>query len=244
MATVPRVRRRRLPPVPPDGSISAITDRHNVSIPAEVFTLAGFRVWATAQDFPEHVRVTFLAGEVYLDMSNEEIETHNKVKMEIARALLTLNLEEDLGEFYGDGVLVTNEAAGVSNNPDAMFVAWETLDAGRAVLVQREGREGQYVEVEGTPDWVLEVVSVSSVQKDTVLLRRAYHRAGIPEYWLVDARGEEVLLQILHRRKGGYAVAPARGGWQHSRVFGRSFRLERQTGRRGLWRYTLHVKDD
>lgn len=242
MATVPSARRTKPPAAKAAGSISTITDRHRIAIPPDVFTLDGFRAWATARDFPEHVRVTFVSGEVYLDMSNEEIETHNKVKMEIARALLTINLEEDLGEFYGDGVLVTNEAAGVSNNPDAMFVAWETLDAGRAVLVQREGREGQYVEVEGTPDCVLEVVSVSSVQKDTVLLRRAYHRAGIPEYWLVDARGEEVLFQILHRRKGGYAVAPAKGAWQHSRVFGRSFRLERQPGRRGLWRYTLRVR--
>ena len=72
----------------------------------------------------------------------------------------------------------------------------------------------------------------------------AYHRAGIPEYWIIDARGEEIDFHILHRRKSGYASAPARGGWQRSRVFGRSFRLDRKLDEFGLWEYTLHVKDD
>jgi Uma2 family endonuclease len=37
------------------------------------------------------------------------------------------------------------------------------------------------MELEGTPDWVLEVVSQSSVAKDTKWLRESYHKAGIPE---------------------------------------------------------------
>jgi len=46
------------------------------------------------------------------------------------------------------------------------------------------------LELEGTPDMVLEVVSASSVVKDTETLLQLYWQAGIPEYWLVDARGE------------------------------------------------------
>jgi Uma2 family endonuclease len=111
-------------------------------------------------------------------------------------------------------------------------------------LVPRAGQTERYREIEGTPDWVLEVLSDSSVEKDTEKLRGAYHRAGIPEYWLVDARGEEVVFQILHWRKTGYAAARVRDGWQHSRVFGRSFRLERQRDDLGLWEYTLHVRPE
>jgi Uma2 family endonuclease len=226
------------------GEVSILMDRFQTVVPPEAGSLDGFRRWATRPDFPPGVRVLYDQGAICLDMSNEELQTHNKVKVEVSRVLSNLVHESDQGEFYGDGVLVTNPAAEVSNNPDAVFLAWETLDAGRVRLIPRQGEPGQFIEIEGTPDWVLEVVSLSSVQKDTQQLRQAYHRAGISEYWLVDARGEQIAFQILYHRKGRYAPAPVKDGWQGSKVFGRSFRLERVQGRRGLWRYTLHVRED
>jgi Uma2 family endonuclease len=135
-------------------------------------------------------------------------------------------------------------AAEVSNNPDALFIGKEALESARARHVPRKGAEHPYRELEGTPDWVLEVVSDGSVTKDTVRLRAAYHRAGIPEYWLVDARKEELSFQVLLRRKNGYVAAPNRDGWQRSRVFARSFRLERILDEFGLWEYTLHARED
>jgi hypothetical protein len=42
-----------------------------------------------------------------------------------------------------------------------------------------EGKEEGHVELEGSLDMVLEVVSASSVHKDTVVLRRAYWQAGM-----------------------------------------------------------------
>jgi Uma2 family endonuclease len=213
-----------------------------LQVPPSAHTLSGFRDWVKADDFPERVRVTFIEGEIYLDMSNEEIETHVAVKTEITGVIRNLNKELKLGRFYADGVLVTNEEAEVSNNPDASFFSRESYRSGRVKLIPREGVEGHYIEMVGTTDWVLEVVSESSVRKDTARLREAYHRAGIPEYWLVDARKEEIVFQILHRQKNRYAAAPNREGWQRSRVFGRSFRLERQQDDMGLWEYTLHVQ--
>jgi Uma2 family endonuclease len=93
---------------------------------------------------------------------------------------------------------------------------------------------------------VLEVISESSVTKDKTRLREAYHKAGIPEYWLIDARDDKKLsFQILIRRKNGYAAAtPDADGWQRSKVFGRAFRLDRVLDEFGLWDYTLHVRDD
>jgi Uma2 family endonuclease len=241
MATVSTPSRRPPAPAPQP---AAAAERLCVRIPTSALTLAGFRAWATSDEFPEHVRAAFLGDEVFLDMSNEEPDTHVSVKGEISRVLSTLNRELQLGKFYTDGLLVSNEAAGVSNNPDASFFSRESLQTGRARLVPRAGRPDRYREVEGTPDWVLEVLSDSSVEKDTRQLREAYHRAGIPEYWLVDARGEEINFQILYRRKRGYVAAPVRDGWQASRIFGRSFRLVRQRDEFGLWEYTLEVKTE
>jgi len=214
-------------------------------IPADATTLAGFRAWVTSDDFPEKLRVTFIRGEIDIDMSKEEVQTHAAVKAQVCFVLMAINHEAKLGKFYLDGVLITNEAAEVSNNPDAVFLTRESLRTGRVRFIPRPKGEGQSVEVEGTPDWVMEIVSDSTVQKDTQRLRAAYHKAGIPEYWLIDARGEKIVFQILHWRKTGYVAAPNRDGWQRSRVFDRSFRLEREwDDDLKLWDYTLHLQPE
>src|SRR5688500_8492086 len=97
-------------------------------------------------------------------------------------------------------------------------------------------------EVRGSPDWMLEVVSPTSVRKDTRLLPTAYFRAGVREFWLVDARGTELEFTVFARGETGFEAVLPRDGWHDSAVFGRRFRLERERDRRGGWRYTLHVR--
>jgi Uma2 family endonuclease len=228
----------------PAGTITLVTDRFTLAIPDSALTLEGFREWATGPEFPEWVRVAFLAGEIVLDMSNEDPETHALVKGEITRVLMNLNRERKLGKIYPDGVLLTNTQAGLSNNPDAVFFLPKSLQSGRIRLVPRRDQEGRYRELEGSPDWVLEVISDGSVQKDSTRLREAYHRAGVREYWLVDARGEELVFQILLHRKKGYVAAPSQEDWQRSSVFGATFRLVRQADEMGLGEYTLEVREE
>jgi Uma2 family endonuclease len=91
---------------------------------------------------------------------------------------------------------------------------------------------------------VLEVVSQGSVTKDTRSLREAYHRAGVPEYWIIDARSEAIDFQILRYRRDRYVAVSPREGWLRSRVFGRGFLLERQHNRQGRWSYTLRMTTD
>jgi len=234
--------RRTAPPVLPKAKTRL--DGECLRIPASARTLSGFREWAKSDELPEKLRVAFIDGEIYLDMSWEEIETHNSVKTEIIRVLSNLNVEFDQGKLCSDGVLVSNEEANVSNNPDGLFFLWESLDRGQVRLVPRKKKQGQYVEIEGTPDWLMEILSDSSVKKDTDKLRKKYHQVGVKEYWLIDARGEELSFQILHWRKTGYVVAPSHEGWQRSRVFRRSFRLERTRDKRGLCRYRLQVQEE
>lgn len=209
-------------------------------IPAQAHTLEGFTRWVLSQACPEKLRVTFVKGEIYLDMSQEEIRSHVAVKTEIYRVLFAVNNELDLGDLYPDGVLIKNEEAQVSNNPDGVAVFWESLQAGRVCYVGHSDRD---LIVEGTPDWVMEIVSDSSVIEDTRDLRAAYHKARIPEYWLIDARGTDIDFRILWWRKSGYADAPNKDGWQRSRVFGRSFRLTRRRDRRGAWKYVLEMRE-
>lgn len=210
-----------------------------VDIPPEAHTYAGFMEWVLAGSLPEKLPVTFVHGLVMLDMSEQSLHTHVAVKAAVYHTVFKLQQETDFGEFYPEGVLYGNPDADVSTNPDGLAVLWETINAGRVRFVNRKGVERA---VEGSPDWILEVVSDSSVKKDTVTLREAYHRAGISEYWLIDARGKEIVFQILQWRKSGYAATPARDGWLKSRAFGCSFRLTRKRNRRGAWVYKLETR--
>jgi Uma2 family endonuclease len=214
-----------------------------VRVPPSAYTLTGFRAWATSDDFPERGHISFIDGEIYIDMSPENIDTHNQVKGEITYAVIKLNKKEKLGKFYPDRALVTNVEANLSTEPNATFATWESLESGRVRQVPREDKVGKYMELEGSPDWLAEIVSDSSVRKDTKLLRQRYHWARVGEYWLIDARGEDIDFQILVWGELDYEPAvTSRGGWQTSPVFNRRFRLTRRRDRMGFWEYTLQVK--
>jgi Uma2 family endonuclease len=95
--------------------------------------------------------------------------------------------------------------------------------------------------LDGTPDMVLEVVSPSSVEKDTVQLRHLYWQAGIREYWLVDARGPRLVFDILSYTPKGYAATRKQAGWLKSATFQRSFKLTHRTDHLGHPDYQLEI---
>ena len=65
-----------------------------------------------------------------------------------------------------------------------------------------------------------------------------YYRAGVREYWLVDARFAEIAFTIHHWTPDGYRVAVGAEGFSPSLVLERSFRLVRRAHphRIGLFR--------
>jgi Uma2 family endonuclease len=213
-----------------------------VTIPARATaSLTSFREWAGNNDLPEKTRVFFYRGEVWIDMGKEQLFSHLDVKGEITSVLRALAKSEKLGRVFPDGLLLTNEAAELSGNPNAVFVSNGAIKTGRVTLV--EGKEGGFVELLGTPDMVLEVVSDSSERKDNQTLFEAYYKAGISEYWLVDARGAEVEFHIYKRGAKRYTVTKKQpGGWVKSAVFGKSFRLVRGTDASGNPEFTLELK--
>jgi Uma2 family endonuclease len=213
-----------------------------ITIPARARDFLGFRRWAISDEFPQTGHISFLDGEIFVDMSPQEIENHDGIKGEVTSRLITFNRRRKSGRFFTDRTLISNEEANISHEPDGAFALWTTLESERLRLVSREGEEGPYLELLGSPDWVMEIVSKSSVRKDTKVLRELYYRAGIAEYWLIDPRGDELRFEILIAAKDGYVPAQSRRGWQRSRVFGRFFRLTRRRGRMNLWEYTLAMK--
>ncbi len=154
MSFVPIAQRRtNQPPMKPP-ALRTFYDGPILRLPANAGTLAGFCAWATSDLFPQGLRASFINKEIWLDMTSEELETHIKVKTEIGRVLMNINRKTKLGTFYGDGTLVSNPEAGLSTEPDGTFVTKENLRLKRIRLVPRQGEEGQYMQLEGTPDWV------------------------------------------------------------------------------------------
>src|SRR5690606_37045397 len=154
--------------------------------------------------------------------------THLKIKEVVSRILGEIVASGNLGEFYPDGARVKHAPTALSNEPDAMFATWDTLKNGR--LAPPANRVSElYIELVGTPDWICEVVSDSSEEKDTQLLRVKYFDAGIPEYWLSDARGPAIDFQVLVPGAREYQQSKRDQAWQWSPTFSRWFDLTRET---------------
>lgn len=212
----------------------------SVSVPTWIDNLESFRRWAHSDEFPETGRICYLAGEVWVDMSKEQVFTHNQVKNEYTVVIGGLVKAGRLGRFFPDGVLISNISADLTAQPDGTFVSTRAFRSGRVRLI--EGAHAGFVELEGSPDMVLEVLSQSSIDKDMVVLRDLYWKAGIREYWLVDARGERPEFSILKHTPLGYVETRKQAGWLKSAVFGKSFRLTQRADELGHPVYSLKVR--
>jgi Uma2 family endonuclease len=211
------------------------------TMPTSALTLEGFRQWIRSGTIPKSIRASFLSGELHLDMNPEWFYSHNQIRAAANQTLSNLVSEEDLGKYCPAGLWFTDDESELSTEADATFLSWERLESGAVQLVpQREGGDG--IEMRGSPDGVLEVVSDSSERKDTVRLLDLYYRARVREYWLIDARGEAIQFTVYRRGENGFVAAPPQGDWRSSEVFGRAFLLTRTRDRIGGWSCSLEMR--
>lgn len=219
------------------------SSRYCVRIPTTACTLNGFRDWADSDDYPQSGAISFLAGEVQIDMSPEDLTTHNQVKRGLYHGWERFLGDNDVGDFLVDGMLLISEEANLGTEPDGLLCLWSSLESGKVRFQEKVEGSGRLVEVAGAPDLAAEVVSRSSIHKDTVDLRELYYRAGVDEYWLIDARRAEISFQILARGESEFVSVPADlDGFMFSRVLQASFRMVRVRNRAGGWRYTLEYR--
>ena len=219
--------------------MSTVVVADQVRIPSWVNDLESFRRWSRSDDYPEQGWVSFLDGEIWVDTHMEQLFSHNRVKTQFAVVLGGLVENEGLGYYFSDRAALSNEPANLSTEADGTFCSFGGIESGRVRLV--EGVEEGHVEIEGTPDMVLEVVSTRSIRKDTKKLRGLYWRAGVPEYWLVDARKTPLQFDVLRWTERGYSATRRKQGWLRSKVFRRAFLLETKPDRLGHPQFVLRV---
>ena len=223
--------------------IPSLSVREPLCIPPDAGTLEGFRRWSSSESFPEKGRIDFLDGELEVDLSPEDIYMHGAAKTALAAALYDRVVRTGRGGVYVDCTRVVSVTARLSVEPDVLAVLWESLETGRVREVPAASRkDGRFIEFEGAPDLVVEVVSDSSQRKDRHRLPPLYALAGVPELWQADAGGPEVDFGIHHLGPAGYVQAPADvEGWCVSHFLGGRCRLQRRAVYGSRFVYELEV---
>src|SRR5262245_5497730 len=150
----PRTRRASRRPGREESRMNVIVIEDKVRIPAGLDSLEAFRRWARSDDFPERGRYAYLNGELWVDLSMEQLFSHNLVKTQFTIDLGSLVRAAGLGYFFSDGTLLSSVEADLSTEPDGTFVSYGAIRDGRVRLT--EGSTEGYVELEGAPDMVLE----------------------------------------------------------------------------------------
>jgi Uma2 family endonuclease len=223
---------------------STVLFEEQVEIPLGIGSLADFRRWAVSDQFPETGRIDFIGGRIEVDMSPEDFFCHGTLKTELIIVLGRKVKQTGTGHLVTDRTRVSCPQADLSVEPDIVFISHQTLRTGRVRLVPKVSAEpGRYVEVEGPPDLIVEIVSDTSVKKDTERLPVAYFQSGVGEFWLIDARRDPLSFQIHHRGPSEFvATTPDPDGFQPSTVFNTHFRLDARRDDRGHWAFDLREK--
>ena len=207
--------------------MASVIFEERVAVPLGLTGLADFQRWVASPEFPATGRIDFVAGTIEVDMSPEDIFCHGVLKAEVAAVLQRRIKDHTLGLLLIDSTRVVCEQAELSVEPDIVFVSHASLREGRVRLVPKaSGEPGRFVEIDGPPDIVVEIVSDTSVEKDTVRLPQAYHAAGVREFWLLDARVRPATFLIQRWTPAGFVAVASLEGRQWSEPLGCGYRLD------------------
>src|ERR1700681_1673436 len=99
--------------------MGSIVFPEQVRIPV-IRDLNAFRRWARSESFPDHGWFSHLEGDLWVDLSREEL-VHNLIKSCICTYVTLLVRDEELGSYLGDRMLLTHVEAELSTEPDGMF---------------------------------------------------------------------------------------------------------------------------
>src|SRR5258708_4089509 len=133
-------------------SIRGITIDGRLRVPPSVSNLHTFREWVHADEFPENVQVSYIGGEIEVQVRPENLETHSKLKVQLVVRLGLLIDDRQLGDLHSDSTLLVCEEVDLGTEPDVVFCSWQAQQAGRVRASERVVGSGNFVEIVGAPD--------------------------------------------------------------------------------------------
>lgn len=139
------------------------------------------------RQLPGDERYEFLEGELLVTPAPSR--RHQAVSMALSGHLWRFTLEQSLGEILCAPLDLILPDGNILQ-PDILFIK-----ESRRPADELQGG------VHGAPDLVIEILSPTSVQRDTVQKREVYSRNGVQEYWIVDPTGTSV--EVLTQQGDG-----------------------------------------
>jgi Uma2 family endonuclease len=142
----------------------------------------------TVEDYlklPEGTRAELIEGEIF--MSPSPRTRHQRVVRNIFRLVDGFVRAGGLGEVFFAPFDVHLRSGDVLE-PDVILV----LEKNRPIIQDW---------IRGTPDLLVEVLSPENPERDRVVKRDLYARAGVSEYWIVDPEGRSVEVLTLSGKR-------------------------------------------
>src|SRR5262245_31874402 len=125
-----------------------------IRIPTSIVDLDAYREWAHSDAYPQTGSLSYLDDEIWVDLTGEELFTHNQVKLAYLVSVIGVLEADPRGSFAANGMFLTIPNANLATEPDGIFYLWSTMKEGRLRMVPR--KQGGFWELEGTPDMILE----------------------------------------------------------------------------------------
>lgn len=125
-----------------------------------------------------------------LHMAPAPIPVHQENKGNLFAELRNYAKQHDAGKAYDAPIDVVLPGIAEPVQPDVLFIAKERLHIVKPTRI------------EGAPDLIVEVLTPSNAHIDRGKKFRAYARAGVREYWLIDPHARTIELFVL--RDGAY----------------------------------------
>ena len=109
-----------------------------ICVPGWVVDLDSFLRWVDSDDVPEHVRIDYLQGEIWIDsaLSEEQVFTHVRIKTELNCVLALLAKADRQLIYLADGLRIMNHEVGLSAVPDGTVIVRDALRTGRVNLIR------------------------------------------------------------------------------------------------------------
>jgi Uma2 family endonuclease len=119
---------------------------------------------------------------------------------------------------YLDGRIFVPRLGLVFTSPiDVVLSSRTTVQPDVLVVLKEHVNRVQPKRIHGAPDLAVEVISPSSATYDRLVKYSVYEQAGVPEYWLVNAREQTIEVFVLeegqYRSLGAFqGISPCNQG--------------------------------
>ncbi len=142
--------------------------------------------------------MTYEIIEGELHMAPAPIPMHQDSNSEMITALRNFSKQNNAGKAFVAPIDVILPGIAEPVQPDVLFILKERLHIVKPTRI------------EGAPDLVVEVLSPSNASIDRGKKFRAYARAGVREYWLIDPLARTIEIFVLRAGEyhllGNYAI--------------------------------------